>query len=134
MSDDNADLLAGDAPTVASEFLPGRPPHPLVTYILPPDPTKMQAARLKQYTQQKIREATQALAMNNLDEVQKWLHKVAEDSPARAVELFIELMKFSLPQLKETAVTVNNNQGRTVTFTSSNDIAEKLRELEGGGE
>lgn len=135
---DNGDLLLGDeTPPVefaVGGYRPGPPPAipyaPQIVQILPPDPTKMQAARLKQYTQQKIREATQQLAMNNIDAVQTWLHRVSEDSPARAVELYIELMKFSLPQLKETAVTMNTNQGKTYTFTSSADIAAQLKDLE----
>lgn len=132
---DNGDLLlGGEAPAALPEFVPVAPVRPQVIQILPPDPTKMQAARLKQYTQQKIREAFHQLAMNNLDAVQGWLHKLAEDSPAAALDRFIELSKFSLPQLKETAVNVSTQSGKTITFTSSNDVLAKLQELENGGE
>lgn len=127
---DNVDLLLGEETPTQTEFTGAELPRPQIVQILPPDPTKMQAARLKQYTQQKIREAFHQLAMNNLDSVQGWLHELAKDSPAAALDRFIELAKFSLPQLKETAVTVNNNQGRTITFTSSADIAQQLKELE----
>jgi hypothetical protein len=122
---DNDDLLAGDAPV---EFRArDLPTHmPTVVHILPPDPTKMQAARLKQYTQQKIREAIQQLTAGNIDAVHFWLHEVAKDSPSRAIELFIELTKFSVPQLKEATMTVNRNDGKTVTFTSSADILAEL--------
>lgn len=125
---DNVDLLEGGTEFLPAEYKPGvaRAGSPSTIYVLPPDPTKMQAARLKQYTQQKIREETQKLAMGNIDAVHYWLHEVARDSPARAVELFIELMKFSLPQLKEATMTVNRNDGKTVTFTSSADILAEM--------
>lgn len=102
-----------------------RRPHAVV--ILPPNPTVDSHGEkyMKLYTQNKIRQAFHHLAMNNLDAVQTWLHTVAGDSPAKAVELFLELAKFSLPQLKETAVTVTQNNQ-----TRSYSIAELEAELQ----
>lgn len=127
---DNSDLLDGvtqpTAETPLSEFIPPPARRELRTYVvLPPDPTKMEQKALKQYTQQKIRQAFHQLAMGNLDAVQSWLHDVAKDSPAKAIELFIEMAKFSLPQLKATEMTVTT-ENKTRTFTSSADILAEL--------
>jgi hypothetical protein len=93
--------------------------------MLPPDPTSEK--HVKAHTQNKIRQAFHQLAHNNLDAVQAWLHDVARDSPARAVELFIELARFSLPQLKASEVTLNQN-GPAKTYT----IDELKQQLEEG--
>lgn len=123
---DNSDLL-GD------EYRPATPTPPVLStqqeartvVVLPRDPTRMEEKARKQYTQQRIRECFHQLAMGNLNAVQTWLHNVAQDSPAKAVELFIELARFSLPQLRETAVTLNKNE--TVrTFQSSEEILAEL--------
>lgn len=102
-----------------------RAPRDAKIVVLPPDPAAMGQKFLKLHTQNKIRQAFHHLAMNNLDAVQTWLHNVAEDSPAKAVELFIELARFSLPQLKEATLTVNKgDQART--YQSSEEIMQEL--------
>lgn len=139
---DNSDLLGPDTPT-QTEFKPFRPRPPagageLVNQhvypdarpptrviVLPPDPTQMVEKAKKLVTQNKIRQAFHQLAINNLDAVQGWLHEVAKDSPAKAIEQFIELAKFCLPQLKETSLTVTQNDQRR-TFQSSQDILNEL--------
>lgn len=128
----HADLLGPDhdePPPVPPdpEFLArARREHPnRSVMVLPPDPARMGQKYLKLHTQNKIRQAFHNLAINNLDAVQKWLHDVAADSPAKAVELFLELAKFSLPQLKETALTVTQNN-QTRTYKSSDEILQEL--------
>jgi hypothetical protein len=115
------------APAPHGEFLPARVPLPPGRIVvMPPDPTTEKA--MKALTQQKIRQAFANLAHNNLDAVQSWLHSVAQDSPARAVELFLQLAEFSLPRLKATEVTVTqNNSSKTYT------IDELKRQLEEPG-
>lgn len=137
----NADLL-GDPEEFAPRLRPvlsGAPdaqsahitvaPTPGLTpgavMVLPPDPAKMGEKFLKMHTQNRIRQCFHALAVQNLAWVQEQLHRVAQDSPAKAVELFIDLAKFSLPQLKETAVTVTQNN-QTRTFRSSEEILNEL--------
>lgn len=129
MSEHN-DLMGDDL--LADEYVPAprqrdltRPPMTTRVIVLPPDPTSMAEKGRKLYLQNQIRQAFHQLAANNLDAVQSWLHKVAEDSPAKGVELFIELAKFSLPQLKETAVTVTQN-GSAKTYRSSDEILQEL--------
>jgi hypothetical protein len=128
-----ADITAASAPRPTSvpmthgEFLPVRvPPPPGRIVVMPPDPTTEKA--IKALTQQKIRQAFANLAHNNLDAVQSWLHSVAQDSPARAVELFLQLAEFSLPRLKATEVTVTQNNS-TRTYT----LEELKRQLEEPG-
>lgn len=126
----HSDLL-GEPELLGGEYKPPARPRPTTVIVLPPNPAADTHGEkfMKVYTQNKIRQAFHQLAINNLDAVQTWLHTVAADSPAKAVELFLELAKFSLPQLKETAVTVTQN-GNSRTFTSSEDIKAQLDALE----
>jgi hypothetical protein len=88
-----------------------------LSLVQPKHPHAMSQALVKAVTQNKIRSSMAELAHGNIDNVNQWLGMVARDSPAKAVELFIELAKFSLPQMKETAVTVTqNNASRTYTI------------------
>lgn len=139
---DNSDLLGGPdeftpAPNpfrvraprgdIVNPHVTSDAPSPTRVLVLPPDPMYMAEKAKKLITQNKIRQAVHLLAANNLDAVQTWLHKVAEDSPAKAVELFIELMKFSLPQLKEATITMQKGETQR-TFTSSADILQELNQ------
>lgn len=130
-----ADLLA---PGEFSPFKPARPrgelvnPHvqedartPAKVIVLPPDPTQMAEKGKKLYLQNQLRQMFHQLMAGNLNAVQSWLHEVAKDSPSKAIEHFIELAKFSLPQLKETAVTVTQN-GQAKTYRSSEEILQEL--------
>jgi hypothetical protein len=58
-------------------------------------------------TQNRIRAAMAELAAGNIENVHKWLGQVAEQSPAKAVELFLELAQFTLPKVKAVAVDVS---------------------------
>jgi hypothetical protein len=130
---DNSDLLGAPEPTAPaqSEFLPRpRPvrdrPH---TVVIPVPPTEANEKLKKLFTQNQIRQMTMQLADRNLPAVETWLHKVSEDSPAKAVELFIELLKFSLPQLREATLNVTKDNV-TRTFQSSADILAELNSPE----
>lgn len=113
------DLLA-DVPIASpAEYIPAPPARPreiVRTIVMPPDPQASGQKYLKLYTQNKIREAFHNLTMEVLPEVLAALRKVGEDSPARMVELFLDMAKFSLPQLKETSVNVTQN-GATRTYS-----------------
>ena len=132
-NDRHADLFGG-TDLLEAEFTPVRPAprgelvdshnSPMRVIVLPPDPTQLTEKAKKLVTQNKIRQAFHHLALNNLDAVQSWLHKVAEDSPAKAVELFLELAKFSLPQLKEATLTVNKGDHQR-TYQSSEEILQE---------
>ena len=53
----------------------------------------------------RIREAVAFLVDNNLDEMQGWLDRVAEEDPKGALKVMIELIEFSIPKLARTELT-----------------------------
>jgi hypothetical protein len=67
-------------------------------------------------TRERIRYATGELAAMNVDNVHRWLADVAQQSPAKAIELFIEILRFSLPQLKALALDVHSSDGSVQTL------------------
>jgi hypothetical protein len=88
-----------------------------LSLVAPTHQLAMSQQLVKAVTQNRIRHSMAELAHGNIPYINELLRKVAEDSPAKAIELFIELAKFSLPQMKETAVTVTqNNASRTYTI------------------
>lgn len=80
--------------------------------LAPDDPRALTPRVVKAVTQNRMRQSLAELAHGEMDNVRHWLHEVAKDSPAKAVELFIELAQFSLPKLKETAVTMTTDNGQ----------------------
>lgn len=129
-TDPNADLFGEfkPRPPRTGGYRPGPPrTNPDHVVILPPDPAAFAHNQklTKAWTQNQMRTAMTQLVAGNVDTVQSWLYEVAKDSPSRAVELFIELLKFSLPQLKETALTVTRN-GDARTYRSSQELLDEL--------
>lgn len=57
-------------------------------------------SQAKGVTQNRIRHAMSELAAGNIQNVHRWLGEVAETSPAKAVELFLQLAEFTLPKVK----------------------------------
>lgn len=112
IANDHGDLIGVEERTALSLV---QPTHRLA----------LSQAMVKAITQNKIRQAMSLLAHENIDSVHAWLALVAKDSPAEAIRLFIELAKFSLPQLKETAVTVTQN-GNAKTYSSSEELLAEL--------
>lgn len=108
---EHGDLLGTDARTALS-------------LVQPHHPAAMSQSLVKAVTQNRMRQSMAELAHGNIPYVNELLRQVAKDSPAKAVELFIELAKFSLPQMKETAVTVTQNSA-----TRTYSIAELEAEL-----
>ena len=53
-----------------------------------------------------VRQAFADLVHGNLDNVQLWLDRVAQDNPAKALELVLQLSRYVLPELKAVAVQV----------------------------
>jgi hypothetical protein len=83
----------------------------------PNAPAALTQGQAKQVTQNRIRSAMAELAHNNIENVHAWLAQVATQSPAKAVELFIELAQFSLPRLKAVAVDVTSRDGSVKTLS-----------------
>jgi len=93
----------------------------------PTAPGALTQAQAKNVTQNRIRSAMAELAHGNIENVHKWLGRVAEESPAKAVELFIELAQFNLPRLKAVAVDVRSTDGSVKTL-SVNELEKIVSE------
>jgi hypothetical protein len=76
-------------------------------------------------TRERIRFAFSELAALNVDNVHKWLGEVAQQSPAKAIELFMQLASYTLPQLKATAIDVRSGDG-SVKNISYAELAAKV--------
>jgi hypothetical protein len=82
-----------------------------------------------------IRTAFADLVSNNLDNMQDWLERTAEDNPAKALQIVSDIAQYSLPKLKQvdstievgdsiiSKVTIEVNAKRT-EHTSNNSIPE----------
>jgi len=93
----------------------------------PAHPAALTQGRIRNVTVNRIRHAMSELAALNVDNVDRWLADVAKDSPAKAIELFVELMKFSAPQLKAVAVDVRSSDG-SVKHVSTADLEKIVSE------
>lgn len=76
-------------------------------------------------TRDRIRYAFSELAALNVDNVHRWLSEVAQQSPAKAIELFMELAEFTMPKLKATAIDVRSGDG-SVRNISYAELAAKV--------
>lgn len=74
------------------------PQHPLA---LPP-------GRVGQITKAQIRHALATLVDVNAAKISGWLDELAKEHPRAALEMFIELAKFSTPQQKSVAVDIKD--------------------------
>ena len=68
------------------------------------------------------------LADGNMLNVHRWLGEVAQQSPGKAIELFIELAQFTLPKLKALAVDVRSSDGSVKTLTMAELEAKVVSE------
>lgn len=85
----------------------------------PHHPAALPASKIGKIGKARISWALGELAGMNIDNAHEWLRQVAQDSPAKAFELFLELVKFSAPQLKAVAVDVRSGDGTVRTFSTS---------------
>jgi len=83
------------------------------------------SARAGKVTRERIRFAFAELAALNVDNVHRWLGEVAQQSPAKAIELFMQLASYTLPQLKATAIDVRSGDG-SVKNLSYAELAAKI--------
>ena len=77
-------------------------------------------------TRERIRYAVAELAGMNIGNVHRWLGEVAQANPARAIELYIELVSFSLPKLKAQAVVVSDPGNAGAAALSLRDLAAQI--------
>jgi hypothetical protein len=87
--------------------------------ITPDAPAALSQGVVRAVTQNRIRAAMAELSHGEIESVRTWLHDVARDNPAKAIELFIELAQFSLPKLKAVAVDVRSSDGSVKTMSVS---------------
>lgn len=78
---------------------------------LPVEVPPLPVGTIDRVTRARIRLSMAELAAANMDNVNLWLAQTAAISPAKAVELFIELIQFSLPKVKAIAVDVRSKDG-----------------------
>lgn len=109
------------------EMLPERHRGPVL--VVPASVREMQTKYQKMHTQNELRRQMLRLVDGNVDNVHEWLQQVAKDSPAAAIDRFIELLKFGLPQLKEATLNVTRD-GQTKTYRSSEEILQELNQSE----
>jgi hypothetical protein len=55
-----------------------------------------------------VRRLFAELTERNIDHVHAWLNEVAEQSPAKAIELFLQLLEFCIPKMKAMAIDVRS--------------------------
>jgi len=60
----------------------------------------------------RIRYALADMSFTLQDEVLGWIRQVAETSPKEAVELYLELVQFSVPKMKAVAVSVQTTDDK----------------------
>lgn len=52
-----------------------------------------------------VRAAVAEIAQNNVQNVQKWLERTARKQPARALQLYLDLIEYHVPKLARTEHT-----------------------------
>jgi hypothetical protein len=77
--------------------------------------------------QARVRKALMVLAKGNVHRVQAWLDAVANDDPGRAIDLWLKMLKFTVPELRAVAVEVTDDRGEPAKM-SIQDLEAFLRE------
>jgi len=84
--------------------------------------------RAGQLTKARMAHSFMDLADRNVENVHRWLGEVAQQSPAKAIELMMELAQFSLPKLKAMAIDVRSSDGSVKTLTMAELEAKVVSE------
>ncbi len=78
-------------------------------------------------TTKEIRDAYQMLLENNTANLEKWLSKVAETNPAKAIELMSNLSEYILPKLSRAEVKAEIEQKGVIDLSKlPQDVLDKL--------
>lgn len=92
---------------------------------LPPEIPAPATTAIDRVSKAKIRFGVAELTAMNIDNVQRWLTQIGDGivdpkdpqkylvhpSPRSAIELFIELLQFSVPKMKAVAIDVRDGEG-----------------------
>ncbi|MBP8231751.1 MAG: hypothetical protein KAY22_05555 [Rhizorhabdus sp.] len=79
------------------------------TLTAPGSAGAMPVATVNKITLARIRAMLANASADLYPELLTWIRQTAADSPARAVELYLELLQFSVPKQKAVAVAVQDN-------------------------
>lgn len=77
--------------------------------------------------QARVRKALMYLAKGNVHRAQAWLDRVAQTDPARAIDLWLKMLKFTVPELRAVAVDLHATTDAQPTKLSIADLEEFLR-------
>ena len=129
--------IAQDGVTMGSEERMTRSLDGTLPAHIPP----LKTTKIDAVSRSRIRRAFAELAQGNMVEVEQWLHQVAEGivdeatgqrmtnpNPREAITLFIELAKFTTPQVKAVSIEVNDGKA-----TKRMSIAELEASVVGDG-
>jgi hypothetical protein len=74
-----------------------------------------------------IREAYQRLTEENLDNMTLWLHQIAADDPAKAMDMMLRLSEYIIPKLARQELVGNDGEDlfKNVKFDFGPDINDK---------
>lgn len=68
-----------------------------------------------------VRAAVAEIARNNVGNVQAWLDKTAKKQPARALQLFMDLIEYHIPKLSRTEMTGEGGKPLEVSVVRYSD-------------
>lgn len=77
--------------------------------------------------QARVRKALMLLAKGNVHRAQAWLDRVAMDDPGKAIDLWLKMLKFTVPELKAVAVDMHVTDDSPPTKLSIAELEEFLR-------
>lgn len=75
-----------------------------------------------------VRMAIAKFADGNVDKLQEWLERVAEDDPARAADLFLKVLEYHVPKLGRTEHTGMDGADLQVTIVKFGDATPEQLE------
>lgn len=98
---------------------------------LPAPVAPMPVAAIDKVTRSRIRYGVSELVNGNIENVQRWLQEIGNGvvdprdptkwvcmpRPADAIELFIELLQFSVPKMKSISVDVKDKGGNMKSYS-----------------
>lgn len=90
-------------------------------------PKTLPLGRVNNVTLARIRYALANMAYGLEDEVVAWIRQVAADSPKAAVELYLELVQFSVPKIKAVAISQHTTSDKPARELTMQELQERLQ-------
>lgn len=75
-----------------------------------------------------VRAQLALLAKGNVEKVQEWLDRAAMEDPAKALDLFLKLLEFSIPKLSRAEVAITDPTQDGVAHLTIEQLQELLRQ------